>query len=128
MKSKQATRCGVAIAIFASVLASSAGIQAADTVERITATTVAGKTTPAEPVTIELLRWSTDAERTQLLPILSGKPVSPKDAEAVAKVSIGYVWGNGSIGYPVRYAEKQGDRIVMVVDRDLSSWQGKPNC
>lgn len=133
MNSKRSTRCGVAFVIFAAVLATSARIQAADQVERITATTVAGTTARAEGITIELIRWSTDAERTQFLPALSGKPVIPSDARALARaVSIGYVWGEGAIGYAVRYAERQsiaggGDRIVLVVARDFGSWQGKPD-
>jgi hypothetical protein len=125
MKSKRPTRCSLAIAVFVSVLAASASTETADPVERITAMTVAGKTTPAETVEIVLLRWSTDAERSQFLPILSGKPT--KEGDALNKVSLGYVWGSGPVGYVVRYAERQGDRITLVVHRNLGSWQGKPN-
>jgi hypothetical protein len=126
MKSKRPTRCGLAIAVFVGVLAVfSASTETADPVERITAVTVAGKTTPAETVEIVLLRWSTDAERSQFLPILSGKPT--KEGDALDKVLLGYVWGSGGIGYVVRYAERQDDRITLVVNRNLGSWQGKPN-
>jgi hypothetical protein len=125
MKSKRPTRCGLAIAVFVGVLAVSTSTEAADPVERITAMTVTGKTTPAETVEIVLLRWSTDAERSQFLPILSGKPT--KEGDALDKVSLGYVWGSGSVGYVVRYAERQGDRIILVVYRNLGSWQGKPS-
>ena len=99
--------------------------ETADPVERITAMTVTGKTTPADTVEIVMVRWSTDAERSQFLPILSGKPT--KEGDALDKVSLGFVWGSGSVGYVVRYAERQGDRIILVVNRSLGSWQGKPN-
>ena len=125
MKSKRPTRCGLAIAVFVGVLAVfSASPETAHPVERITAVTVAGKTTPAETVEIVLLRWSTDAERSQFLPILSGKPT--KEGDALDKVLLGYVWGSGGIGYVVRYAERQDDRITLVVNRNLG-WCNKPN-
>ena len=77
-------------------------------------------------VSVDLIRWSTDAERDKvtaaaakgdaaLLDVLKGMPTQ------------GYVWTGESVGYQVRYAWKGtlpngSERIVLATDRPLGSF------
>jgi hypothetical protein len=89
---------------------------------------------PAEAITIELMRWSTDAERAPLLTALSAPPPAPPSAAAApagragragrggraaapppsplerlttavkAAPTVGFIWGDGPTGYSIKYA------------------------
>jgi hypothetical protein len=92
-------------------------------VERFTATTanVAG---PGEPVTIELLKWSTDADRDKLASVLAW--YGEKEV-ATAMPTFGYVWTSASAGYSIRYAYRitgtdGSQRIILLTDRKLGAW------
>jgi hypothetical protein len=77
-------------------------------------------------VSVDIIRWSTDAERdkvtaaaakgdTALLDVLKGMPTQ------------GYVWTGESVGYQIRYAWKGtlpngSERIVLATDRPLGSF------
>jgi hypothetical protein len=92
---------------------------------------VAITATKAEvPLTVELFRWSTDAERAPLLAALSAPPPAPPAPAAPAgrggrggrgaappltplarltgavkkAETLGYVWGDGVTGYSIKYA------------------------
>jgi hypothetical protein len=83
------------------------------------------------PLTVELFRWSTDAERAPLLAALSAPPPAPPAPAAPAAgrggrggrgaappltplarltgavkkaETLGYIWGNGVTGYSIKYA------------------------
>ena len=92
-------------------------------IERYTATTtnVVGAN---EPVTIELLKWSNDADRDRLLSVLAW--YGDKEV-AGAMPTVGYVWTSASAGYSIRYAYKVAatdgsQRIILLTDRKLGAW------
>ncbi len=92
-------------------------------IERYTATT-ANVTGSGEPVTIELLKWSTEADRDRLLSVLAW--YGDKEV-AEAMPTVGYLWTTASAGYSIRYAYKvtAGDgsqRIILLTDRKLGAW------
>src|SRR5689334_22260932 len=89
-------------------------------IERYTATTtnVVGS---GEPITIELLKWSTDADRDKLLSVLAW--YGDKEV-AGSQPTVGYLWTSASAGYSIRYAYKStaadgSQRIVLLTDRKL---------
>lgn len=92
-------------------------------IERYTATT-ANVVAAGEPVTIELLKWSTDADRDKLLSVLAWYG----DKEVPAAMStVGYLWTSASAGYSIRYAYKVtaadgSSRIILLTDRKLGAW------
>ena len=105
----------------------------------------------AAPLTIELLRWSTDAERAPLhaallmpppAPPASAAPVAgrgrgrgaatPPSPEARLTATVkaaptcGFIWGDGATGYSIKYAWRSSstdgaERIVLVTDRRLGA-------
>ena len=99
---------------------------------RLRATAIGGGA-PSAPWTIELLRWSTEAERTSLLAALSAPPAAPRAASPAdgragrggrggrgaapppsplarlatavkATPTLGFIWGDGVTGYSIEYA------------------------
>lgn len=84
-----------------------------------------------ETVTIDLVRWSTDAERDKLVATLKEKG-DKEFATALGQApNLGYVWRSGSgFGAFIRYAAKfkaaDGEHVVIVTDSDLALWQSKP--
>lgn len=92
-------------------------------IERYTATTT-NVNGAGEPVTIELLKWSTDADRDKLASVLAWYG---NDEVAAAMPTFGYLWTSASAGYSLRYAYKipttdGGQRIILVTDRKLGAW------
>jgi hypothetical protein len=102
----------------------SAQAQVKGPIERYTATT-ANVAAPGEPVTIELLKWSTDADRDKLLSVLAW--YGDKEV-AGAMPTFGYLWtGTSATGYSIRYAYKVAaadgsQRIILLTDRKLGAW------
>jgi hypothetical protein len=81
-------------------------------------------------ITVDLLRWSTDAERDRLAGVFA-----KGDAEVPAALkgmeSVGYLWTGDSVGYPLRYAYRQTmadgtERIILLTDRKLGAFSGRP--
>ena len=92
-------------------------------VERYTATT-ANVNGAGEPITIELLRYSTDADRDKLASVLAW--YGEKEV-AAAMPTVGYLWTSASAGYSIRYAYRVtgtdgGQRIILLTDRKLGAW------
>ena len=92
-------------------------------IERYTATT-ANVVGAGEPVTIELLKWSTDADRDRLASVLAW--YGEKEV-AGAMPTVGYLWTSASAGYSIRYAYRipgtdGGQRIILLTDRKLGAW------
>jgi hypothetical protein len=92
-------------------------------IERYTATTtnVAGA---GEPVTIELLKWSTEADRDKLASVLAW--YGEKEV-AGSLPTVGYLWTSAAAGYSIRYAYRiptsdGGQRIILLTDRKLGAW------
>ena len=108
--------------LLAALLSSSVIFQAQTKgpIERYTATGI-NITNAGEPVSIDLIRWSTEAERDRLTSVLAwyGEREMPG-----AMTTIGYVWTSESAGYSVRYAYRvaQPDgsqRIILMTDRRI---------
>lgn len=130
MNTNTILRRGPALALVLAWMAAASALTVAQTqtkgpIERITATTV-NVTGAGDPLKIDLLRWSTDAEREQLL---SSLVKSDKDlATALEKApTLGYVWTSESAGYSIRYAHHLttpdgSERIIIATDRALGSW------
>jgi hypothetical protein len=92
-------------------------------VERYTATTT-NVNGAGEPITIELLRYSTDADRDKLASVLAW--YGEKEV-AGALPTVGYLWTSASAGYSIRYAYRitgsdGGQRIILLTDRKLGAW------
>lgn len=92
-------------------------------IERYTATT-ANVNGAGEPVTIELLKWSTDADRDRLASVLAW--YGDKEV-AGAMPTVGYLWTSAAAGYSIRYAYKiaatdGSQRIILLTDRKLGAW------
>src|SRR5437870_12813642 len=127
MKSNRLLRRGPALAlVVAGTLAASilrVQAQAKGTVENFTATAV-NVTGAPDPLKIDLLRWSTDAEREQVFTALSGKGENEFMSVLAKQPTLGYIWTSESAGYSVRYAYKTslsdgGERVIIATDKKL---------
>jgi hypothetical protein len=92
-------------------------------IERYTATT-ANVNGAGEPISIELLKWSTDADRDRLLSVLAW--YGDKEV-AGALPTVGYLWTSAAAGYSIRYAYRipaadGSQRIILLTDRKLGAW------
>jgi hypothetical protein len=92
-------------------------------IERYAATT-ANVAAPGEPITIELTKWSTDADRDRLASVLAW--YGEKEV-AGSMPTVGYLWTSASAGYSIRYAYRipgadGGQRIILLTDRKLGAW------
>ncbi len=94
-------------------------------VDRLTATSVTGAG-PGDPVRINIIQWSTDAQRTQLLAALA-----KTDKDFVTALqgmpTLGYIWTSETAGYLMKYAVKTtaadgSERILIATERRLSAW------
>jgi hypothetical protein len=102
-----------------------AAAQTKTATEHFTGTAV-NVTGAGDPVQIDLLRWSTDAERQQFV-AAAEKGDKELQANLDKGQTLGYVWTSESAGYSVRYAyrDKSADgteRIIVATDRKLGSW------
>ena len=131
MNSKRLLRRGPALAlvvagIFAASILQSEQAQTKGTVDNFTATAV-NVTGAPDPLKIDLLRWSTDAEREQLFNALSEKGEKEFLNVLSKQPTLGYIWTSESAGYSVRYAYRTtapdgAERVVVATDRPLGSW------
>jgi hypothetical protein len=81
-------------------------------------------------VSIQVLRWSADADRDKVVAAVTGK--TDKDADLAKTLqdtpTVGYIWTGGSLGYTLKYAHRQtlpdgSEQIVVMSDRPLGSWE-----
>ena len=92
-------------------------------IERYTATS-ANVGGAGEPITIEVLKWSTEADRDRLTSVLAWYG---QDEVAGALPTVGYLWTSASAGYSLRYAYRipsndGSQRIILMTDRKLGAW------
>jgi len=98
------------------------------TAESFTATTAGLTPGSGETLDIDLLRWSTDAERDQLMTAFGKTQGKDWAKDLQAAPSVGYVWPSGrEIGYSIKFAQRfpaanGGERVVIVTDRPLGSF------
>jgi hypothetical protein len=122
---RSSAAAGVAILVAPILLVAQA--QAPMKIESFTGTTVNLNPGTGENLKIDVFKWATDAERDALLAGLREKGDSAM-ASALEKVpTAGFIWGSGSLGYSLRYAQKLtlpngGERVIVVTDRPLGSW------
>jgi hypothetical protein len=128
--SKNVVRLAIAFAAFGLVAVRAETAADNKLAARFSATTTGvdigtGEAGKSDTLKVDLLRWSTDAEREQLL---SAFMKGEKDfVDALAKQpSAGYVWTSGSVGFTLRYAyrlplEGGGDRVILAAERRLNS-------
>src|SRR5947207_5876705 len=131
MKSNRLLRRGPALVLLvAGMLAASmfqnGQAQTKGTVENITATS-ANVTGAPDPLKIDLLRWSSDAEREQIFNALSDKGEKEFMDMLSKQPTLGYIWTSESAGYSVRYAVRMSmpdgsERIIIATDKRLGSW------
>lgn len=81
----------------------------------------------AGSVQIQISRWSTEAEATELRTVLIEQG-EKKLLDAVSKMSpVGSIRTPDSVGYTLRYARQSkvgtSDRVVIVTDRPISFWE-----
>jgi hypothetical protein len=107
---------------FLAILLSVAVLQAQNKgpVERLTATGTNISNAP-EPVAIDIIRWSTDAERDRLMSVYSWYG---EREMAGSMPTIGYIWTSESAGYSLRYAYRiagtdGSQRIILMTDRRI---------
>jgi len=82
-------------------------------------------------LSIQVLRWSPDAEREKVLSAITA--TSDKGQPDLAKTlqetpTVGYIWTGGSLGYSLKYAHRQNlpdgtEQIVLLTDRPLGTWE-----
>jgi hypothetical protein len=128
-KSNVTLRRGTTLAlIVAGICSASLLVSAQDTKQPVQhfSGTAANVTGAPEPLKIDLLRWSTDAERDQL-----SSALDKSEKEFVAALgkepTLGYIWTSESAGYTVRYAYRiqatdGSQRIIVAADKPLGSW------
>src|SRR5437879_5202075 len=131
MKSNRLLRRGPALVLLvagtlAASMFQSVQAQTKGTVENFTATSV-NVTGAPDPLKIDLLRWSTDAEREQVFNALSDKGEKEFMDVLSKQPTLGYIWTSESAGYSVRYAYQTttpdgGGRVIVATDKPLGSW------
>lgn len=79
-----------------------------------------------DPIQVDLLRWSTDAERE---PFLGAAEKGDKELLTALEKgpTLGYIWTSESAGYSVRYAHRiqmadGTERIILATDHPLGNW------
>jgi hypothetical protein len=112
---------GLALALLA---ASAAG--AADS--RVVPDTFTAKTaamTPADvAIKIDVREWSSAEARADVVAALAAEdaPAGLKDLPTV-----GFAWHAGSsVGYSIKYAHRDGDRVTLVTERQIGAFGNKP--
>ena len=129
MKSKVSLRSGTTLALFVAGICTASLLfyaqDAKQTVQHFSGS-AANITGSPDPLKIDLLRWSTDAERDQL-----SSALDKSEKEFVAALgkepTLGYIWTSESAGYAVRYAYRiqasdGSQRIIVAADKPLGSW------
>jgi len=130
--SQRTIHVGVAIAVGLAFTLGAGSMCAEEPALRLRAAAIGGGA-PSAPWTIELFRWSSEAERAPLLAALSAPPPAPpaapppagraagrggrgrgaapppsplaRLASAVkAAPTVGFIWGDGVTGYSIKYA------------------------
>jgi hypothetical protein len=98
--------------------------------EEYSGTTVNMASGAGNNLSIQVLRWSADADRDKVVAAITGK--TDKEQPELAKTlqdipTVGYIWTGGSLGYSLKYAYRQtlpdgSQQVVVMTDRPLGSW------
>jgi hypothetical protein len=131
MNTLRLRRLPVSAAVLAAVLSWYVAIGTAQTLgrpEHFTATYVDMNSSRTGTIEIDVQRWSTRAERDQLVQTLFKKGSDQLLDTLRDMRSVGRIYAPGSIGYDLRYAEQHplpdgGREIVLATDRPMSFWE-----
>lgn len=96
--------------------------------EHFTASVVDINTGWTGTVQLSVTRWSTGAERAELLDSLFKKGSDALLSELRDKRSVGRIYTPGTIGYDLRFAQQRtlpdgGREIILATDRPMSFWE-----
>ena len=119
-------RCAVALG-FVFVVVASGFSQITGPMTHYKAAT-ANTSSPGDTVRFDIIRWSTDTERDQLVTALESNGGMSLLGLLQKAPTIGYIWTTETAGYPLRYAYRVsmadgGDRIILAIDRQLGSFE-----
>lgn len=108
-------------------LLASSGAANADT-SRVVPETFTAKTTAMTPsdvaIKVDVREWSSAEARGDVVLALTADD-APKGLASLP--TVGYAWYAGSsVGYAVKYAHRDGDRVTFVTDRALGAFGNKP--
>jgi hypothetical protein len=129
MKSKVSLRRGTTLGLFVAGICTASLLfyaqDAKQTVQHFSGT-AANVTGAPDSLKIDLLRWSSDAERDQLASALD-KGEKEFVAALDKQPTLGYIWTSESAGYTVRYAYRiqtsdGSQRVIVAADKPLGSW------
>lgn len=118
------------VAIVALPIAATA--QSGKVVQSFTATTMGMTPGSGTSLTIDISRWSTDAECDTLLAAFAKDAGKTWAQTLQAAPAVGYIWQtDGELGYAIRYAQvlpatDGEERFLLVTDRALGSWERLP--
>lgn len=122
--------CGRLVAGWLTVLGMVAAVSAQAT-DRFAATTI-NMDPSGEELRIDLLRWSSDAERRAAYDVVARVPVESGEEgdlpELTALPTLGYVWpSTGAVGYSVKYAHRVegpdgSERVTLITDKPLGRY------
>jgi hypothetical protein len=125
MRLRRAVRRSIKIAALVTAIFTApfpAAAQANRIIAKFTGTTVNLNPGAGETLKIDLLEWSSVADREKLLSALKDKGDSGILDVLEAARTVGFIWTEGSaLGYPVRYAHHAslpdgGERIILATD------------
>ena len=99
--------------------------------ETYTATTANMSVGAGQKLKINVLRWASDEDRNKAIASFKEKGEKQLLEALQTQPSAGYIWTDETLGYSLRYAYRQstpdgGERIILLTDRQLGSWSGKP--
>jgi hypothetical protein len=114
----------VMVGMFAAPVLTNA--QKNEPIERFTADVTNVTGTPMQ-IRVDLLRWSTEAEREKVFSTFTAKGDKELLASFKDVPTHGYLWTSESAGYVIRYAHREVmadgvERIVVMTDRPLGAW------
>jgi hypothetical protein len=99
--------------------------------ETYTGTTANMSVGAGQKLKINVLRWASDEDRNKAIASFNEKGEKQLIEALQTQPSAGYIWTDETLGYSIRYAYRQtlpdgGERIVLLTDRQLGSWSGRP--
>lgn len=122
-------RSSIIAAVLAGLVAASAlaAAQTKPTFQTYKGVTVNLSTGAGLPMTIDVFRWASDAERERLLSVLAEKGDNEFLEALRGMPTAGYLWTDESPGYFVRYAYRLGlpdggERVIVAIDGRPGSW------
>lgn len=121
------------LALLGALVCSGALLAAADAAARFTFVVPypPESTLDADRLTLTLNRWSTDAERDEMLRVMKESGTEDLLTAFRDTAAVGYLRWPGGLEYSVRYARRteradRGSDVVLVVERPLWVWWDVP--